>query len=90
MKTIYIILIIGILLLGTVGAVSFSSVKDKEFTIKVKIIDSEKICEKIKEKKGILYEEYKDKVCKDLEKVEVPDGFITQNDEGVYKIEYNK
>ena len=87
MKKLTIIILIGILLLG-LGATALAFGLDKKnFTGPVYKISAKELCEKV-------YDEDKDKdkikfkKCKDKDyEVDVPDGFIKQNQEGVFMID---
>ena len=81
-KTILIIALVCFFLVSTTLIVSGAFDLDKkDFTKKVKKVDSKEIC--IQEEKM----KVKDKKCKgDENNVDVPDGFISQNKEGVYMI----
>lgn len=87
MKKIYIALILGIIfLVGTVYALTEKKVfafglEKEDFTEKVDKIKTDKICEKLGEKKD------KYKKCKNNEDVDVTGDFISRNGEGVIMIE---
>jgi hypothetical protein len=83
MKKTIVFIILGIFLVGASGAVAFGI--DKDFKDKVKKIDSDKLCEKLKKSDGT----YKNKYCKkNKEKLNVEDSLIsiTQNKDGVIKV----
>ena len=91
MNKIYIALILGILVVGIAGALTYDKYKDKDFKIKVKELDSRMSCEKIKTTEETLKEKYKDNDCSKYKPIKIPtelEGFITQNEGEVYKVEW--
>jgi len=74
-----------ITLLGTFIIAGAFNIKDEDFTKKVRKVDSTKLCEK----ENIM--KVKFKKCKgEKTKIDIPNDIITQNKDGVYKIEYGQ
>jgi hypothetical protein len=85
MNKITIAIIVGILLIG-IGAAAFGIYKE-DFTEAVDKISAKELCEKAYDK-----DKDKDKIkfkkCKDKDyEVDVPEDFISQNQQGVFMIE---
>ncbi len=86
MKKILITIVLGILILGIIGAATIHfGLDQKDFTENVDKISAKKLCEKISEADK---EKEKFKKCKNKDyNVDSIDGLITQNSEGVYMID---
>ena len=85
MNKILLTLILGIFIVGTLGALSFESIKS-DFKTKVLTLDPNKLCQQSKD----LSNNYKFSSCKDnMKLINVDDSLIsiTQNKEGIIKVQ---
>ena len=97
MKRLLIILLIGFIVVGTsVSALTLTTLNKADFTTQVSIVDSEGVCKELEKLGIIVYSlnpigkgkriEFED--CTTLSKpINNIEGFITQDKNGVYKVD---